>query len=867
MAEMIQRFVQDFFLSVLGLIGGACAICGIVAITRRFLVRVKSVGLALLFSVAVAAAVMFGGAKTNELLQAFFPFVPQVQQIPLMPTSLSTNGVPVIAATSPRASATMPFRAEKWNVRGAWNDSFRYAFDDGWEFPFGTGHLDRVEVCSQGRVIPRYGSTDVIASVGVPLEVVNPTTSFGCGSTDRNSYIFSWTNAVVGRVLHEEVASAETIDASIELFRNGDVGITTNGVTELIPRVLPFPHDGFGQDEEWIAANFTNATEILAVGYPQWVDAQVGENLTNGLYKFTVTIPDVPPETIQLVVGDYSVAVTNSGDYVFLLEKGAYYEVDFSYLPYGVAYAWSDGMEDALPPSMPLRGAINSPAYTVRLVSTGDGGHDAEFTAPAQGVGGRIVWRPWLSIAPDDVTDPAFPVLLSADVFDIPEGRGASVTWEANGNVLATGENFLWDSNEDDIDVINVTATIHDVVLHGVVRVVRHVRTSGISISGGGLIIVEDAYTNAPGEVVSASSTTTGVHLAWSLAEAGQLKLEADLADGVAVYEDYGDGIELPVSQVLTWDADSDEEGTRDLTVCCTNVQGSGTVGTFTFTFTPDDDGAALTNTLSIQIVKIKVEADADWPSNKVRHVFGPLETARLTVTPQVTGLHFEGDACFHSTTTNGQYALCFTNHAMASSVRVVLDTGQQLELNFEVVAPECTTSSLPVELSEEEWQPLLDMRPLQPNEPGIAWKSEVRLLPDYVSFKHLRVAELDIPATQIWGCCTNDYFFPTQEIAHVGTSIPIEDGGPGASVGVGNKIGDNDYVAFWPASYFPLPCNPGGFTLDIPVVWYTEDRSYTNQLPNASQVMLIHSNGTVRASKHGYTFERAIGGSFYRVN
>ena len=250
MAEMIQRFVQDFFLSVLGLIGGIFAICGIVAITRRFLVRVKSVGLAMLFSVAVAAAVMFGGAKTNELLQAFFPFVPQVQQIPLMPTSLSTNGVPVIEATSPRASATMPFRAEKWNVRGAWNDSFRYAFDDGWEFPFGTGHIDRVEVCSQGRVIPRYGSTDVIASVGVPLEIVNPTTSFGSERTDRNSYIFSWTNAVVGRVLQEDILTAETIDASIELFRNGDVWITTNGVTELIPRIHPSDIDGDGIPDE-----------------------------------------------------------------------------------------------------------------------------------------------------------------------------------------------------------------------------------------------------------------------------------------------------------------------------------------------------------------------------------------------------------------------------------------------------------------------------------------------------------------------------------------------------------------------------------------------------------------------------------------
>ena len=435
MAEMIQRFVQDFFLSVLGLIGGACAIYGIVAITRRFLVRVKSVGLALLFSVAVAAAVMFGGSKTNELLQAFFPFVPQVQQIPLMPTSLSTNGVPVIAATSPRASATMPFRAEKWNVRGAWNDSFRYAFDDGWEFPFGTGHIDRVEVCSQGRVIPRYGSTDVIASVGVPLEIVNPTTSFGCGSTDRNSYIFSWTNAVVGRVLHENVAGAEAIDASIELFRNGDVGITTNGVTELIPRVLPFPHDGFGQDEEWIAANFTNATKILAVGYPQWVDAQVGENLTNGLYKFTVTVPDVPPETIQLVVGDYSVAVTNSGDYVFLLEKGIDYQ-------YGTVPFMSNVTCSAVDDVPQMRGGR----------SMQDGERSARWTVDGGGYGinqqtnstlGLVWWMPLFFGSPDvpHLGPDDNPMTFTANYADCRVEPAASYSWTASDGLAVASPN------------------------------------------------------------------------------------------------------------------------------------------------------------------------------------------------------------------------------------------------------------------------------------------------------------------------------------------------------------------------------------------------------------------------------------------
>ena len=93
-----------------------------------------------------------------------------------------------------------------------------------------------------------------------------------------------WMNAVINRDTNNLVSAA------LELFRNGGASVTTNGIAAYLPRVLPFSHNGFGQDAEWVTANFTNATKILAVGYPQWVGAQVGEGLTNGLFKLSVTV-------------------------------------------------------------------------------------------------------------------------------------------------------------------------------------------------------------------------------------------------------------------------------------------------------------------------------------------------------------------------------------------------------------------------------------------------------------------------------------------------------------------------------------------------------------------------------------------------
>ena len=121
---------------------------------------------------------------------------------------------------------------------------------------------------SWGEIRPARRDRNAIATAGVPFSIVPGLTAFSYESTPSNSYRFAWICAAANRDTNTLVS------ASIELFRNGDMAVETNGVTRIDKRTLPFAHDGYGQDAEWVAANFTNADEISAAGgYAAWVDA------------------------------------------------------------------------------------------------------------------------------------------------------------------------------------------------------------------------------------------------------------------------------------------------------------------------------------------------------------------------------------------------------------------------------------------------------------------------------------------------------------------------------------------------------------------------------------------------------------------
>ena len=126
--------------------------------------------------------------------------------------------------------------------------------------------------------------------------------------TASNSYRIVWQNGFSDRRSRENA-----ISASFELFRNGDIAITTNNVTWYIERELPFDCAGRGQDTAWVAANYPNDMEAIANagGYAAWVDEKVGVGLENGLYRFTATFPTTPLEAIELFPKSTSDAVND----------------------------------------------------------------------------------------------------------------------------------------------------------------------------------------------------------------------------------------------------------------------------------------------------------------------------------------------------------------------------------------------------------------------------------------------------------------------------------------------------------------------------------------------------------------------------
>ena len=217
-----------------------------------------------------------------------------------------------------------------WSTRGAYCDWVHVTFPDGFAFPAGTNLLTGITVMAYGELRENLHSSPSPSTFTLnlpqPVSIEPDNSSVSYGLTASNSMLFIWQNVCVNR------SPTNRVNAAIELFRNGDLAITTTPLSTTTPPTYTYlpavPPEGFvgqGQDDAWLAATFppTDYAAITNKGYARWLDEDyVGYNEENGHCRGTVTVHAMPPngQPCYLVCGPHKMVVTEPGDYDFPVE-------------------------------------------------------------------------------------------------------------------------------------------------------------------------------------------------------------------------------------------------------------------------------------------------------------------------------------------------------------------------------------------------------------------------------------------------------------------------------------------------------------------------------------------------------------------
>ena len=258
------------------------------------------------------------------------------------------------AVSAPQIEANLQSTSvSNWTSRGAFCDWLRVDFPSSFAFPYGTNLLTGVTVMAYGELRESLHqlTTNNQQLITLPMAVsIEPDlSSVSYGLTPSNSYLFAWQNVCVNR------SPTNRVDASIELFRNGDLAITVTPLSSpspstfaYQPAVPPPGYVGSGQDTNWLASVFapTDYNQITNKGYDAWLDEDyVGVNEQNGHYRADITVASLPDNGVPcyLVCGPYNVVVNQPGTYSFPLEVFEHYRTRTYPIALPLAISTDDG--------------------------------------------------------------------------------------------------------------------------------------------------------------------------------------------------------------------------------------------------------------------------------------------------------------------------------------------------------------------------------------------------------------------------------------------------------------------------------------------------------------------------------------------
>jgi len=243
---------------------------------------------------------------------------------------------------------------------------------------------------------------------------------------------------------------------------------------------------------------------------------------------------------------------------------------------------------------------------------------------------------------------------------------------------------------------------------------------------------------------------------------------------------------------------------------------------TFELVFDGDVEGYDSDTSGLLEVVKYRVEADANWPSNKVRHFFGPLETFKAILE---NGTKFP----FKAPLTPGEYNMSFDYN------------GSTCTFPIKVVAPKGVAGTLRF-YDSDSFSSFI----------SAGFTAYVQVLPTYVSFASgLRIMEDEVGMSGQWGCFKNYIFlYPPGQFAHNeanGALNPLP-------ILVGNMVKGYDHAR---TELVNFPPEDGGYHMNIPLKWGVEGGPYIHDAGHVVQTVSVQTNGTVSVSRFGITARR----------
>ena len=725
----------------------------------------------------LAISILYGGGKTNSL--------------PRMMTRSSALTQLTYAQK----------KAQNWNIRGAWKDSFWLNFADGWHFPYGTNHHYGVEVISFGELWQTPFDNNAIASLGAPAEIVPMLSSFLYEFTPSNSYRFVWENAAINRDTNN------LLTASLELFRNGDACIVTNGVATYKERELPSEwgdssEDGFygndntlpsGADEDayyWVDLVVSNATAKVKF---------IGEGASNYPDPNFVAKENTTNRVVLLIGKPYTVTCDEAIGIIAKSDE----DINVEHIS-----------ENEIKIIWPLQFDVSHETmYATTRATT---------TVPVQG--GFII--------------ETFPLLTGVYIWETnkccdfkSESLGKLWKFSCQDDCYCTGCSFE--------GVFVYEGYRHPVVdlSCGCTHKEESSATASISFSKSA-VIFENCYTNAPNDIVPRRSTTNSLDIT---IHGGPFGGSAEIE-----FDDKGK-LEYLTQEAIPRSISVAAEQTLELSFPFIAKEESASENDikaslkFTEYFTAD----TIESEDEMTAVRVEVVAEADWPENKNRHVFGPAEIAIIKQSPSEPKVYFAqllpNGGGVMANGNEWQYTAPTPSSAMIYRINGFCDGGGVFSMYMKTLTP---TGYSVFEIRTNCFSSAGQSG-------GFLMVMKMRLNPLTVSFENLELIEIPRVATNAVG------YYAQESKTHL-----LDHGRHGAGNWVEVAISNLCFDTVQMGINDPPWLSGGSFTWPIPNAWrVSECEEMLNQFINTDQTFILEPNGDSRVRKFGFIGEKKISG------